>query len=309
LLAEATTPLVIGVHVQHRVTDKLALISGVPGTQQLRIALADDARMVNAVDVSLPFAMGYQATPELYLQLDTKLAQLNISDSTNAFIGRDITPVLFTAIYNAIPALGIQAAIGSDLDDVKVDGKTAIESDPDPPRNGPSGDPAWDHGRSASGASNMLPLNAWDEEPSASSRAIARLRVATTLLAEAATPLTIGVHVQYSVTDKLALISGVPGTQQLRIALADDARMANPVDVSLPFAMGYQATPELRLQLDSELVQLDISDSTNAFIRTGRTAHVPRRARVYSSLMPALRVLDTATGMSGHVRGSPSSAS
>jgi hypothetical protein len=115
LLAEAATPLMIGVHVQYSVTDKLALITGTPGTQQLRIALAEDAMMTKPIDVSVPVAVGYQATPELYLQLDTKLAQFDIKDSANVFIGADATPVLFTAVYNVVPALDVQAAIGTDL--------------------------------------------------------------------------------------------------------------------------------------------------------------------------------------------------
>jgi hypothetical protein len=115
LLAEAATPLMIGVHVQYSVTDKLALISGTPGAQQLRIGLAEDATMVRPIDFSLPFAVGYQVTPALYLQLDTKLAQFDIKDSANVFIGADATPVLLTAVYNVVPALDVQAAVGTDF--------------------------------------------------------------------------------------------------------------------------------------------------------------------------------------------------
>ncbi|HEU4614370.1 MAG TPA: hypothetical protein VFS15_19880, partial [Kofleriaceae bacterium] len=114
-LGEVATPLMLGVHVQYNVTDTLALISGYAGTQQIRIALSEDDAMATPADLSLPIAVGYQATPELYLQVDTKLAQFDLHDSANAFIGADMTPVSLTAVYNVINALDVQAAIGTDL--------------------------------------------------------------------------------------------------------------------------------------------------------------------------------------------------
>jgi len=121
LLGEAATPLMIGVHVQYSATDKLALSTGTPGSQQLRVGLAEDAAMAKPIDFSLPVAVGYQATPELYVQLDTKLAQFDIKDSANVFIGADATPVLFTAVYNVVPALDVQAAVGTDLSNEPAD--------------------------------------------------------------------------------------------------------------------------------------------------------------------------------------------
>jgi hypothetical protein len=122
-LGEAATPLLLGVHAQYNFTPTIALISGYAGTQQLKISVAgvdadgDPSTMgeVSPIDIGLPIAVGYQPTEELYLQLDTKLATVNISDSANAFIFADATPVLLTAVYNVIPALDVQAAIGTDL--------------------------------------------------------------------------------------------------------------------------------------------------------------------------------------------------
>src|SRR5690606_26487201 len=54
---------------------------------------------------------------------------------------------------------------------------------------------------------------------------VARVRGGYDTLGEAATPLMVGVHAQYTATPWLALISGAPGTQQLRISLAEDAAM------------------------------------------------------------------------------------
>jgi hypothetical protein len=105
----------VGLHVQYNITPWLAVISGTPGTQQVRISLSEDQDMLKPVDIGLPLGIGVQPTNELYLQLDTKLAQVALSESENVVIGRDATPLTLTAVYNVINALDVQAAIGTDL--------------------------------------------------------------------------------------------------------------------------------------------------------------------------------------------------
>jgi hypothetical protein len=119
LLAEEARPLLIGAHAAFNVTDKIAIISGIPGQQQLRISLAGD---VKPIDFSLPIGVGVQVTPLLYFQLDTKLAQIKIADSANVFIGSDTTPVALTATYNVIPALDVLAGVAMDLTPVEPAG-------------------------------------------------------------------------------------------------------------------------------------------------------------------------------------------
>lgn len=114
-LDSVATPLLAGVHVQYNFTPTIAIISGYAGTEQIRVSLSEDAMMAKPIDISLPIALGYQPTPELYLQLDTKLAQINLHDSANAFIGADTTPAALTVVYNVINALDVQAAIATDL--------------------------------------------------------------------------------------------------------------------------------------------------------------------------------------------------
>lgn len=114
-LGSAATPLGIGVHAQYNVTPWLAIISGVPGTQQLRITLEDTDEMTKPIDVSLPLGIGVQPTETLYLQLDTKAIQFALSDSETLVFGRDIVPVALTVVWNAIPALDLQAAVATDL--------------------------------------------------------------------------------------------------------------------------------------------------------------------------------------------------
>jgi len=111
--------LQVGLHAQYNATPKLAFISGIPGTEHLRFTLtapevAPGIDTPKPIDFSLPFGIGFQATPELYFQLDTKLFQIDISDSQTLWIGDDITPLTLTGVYNVIPRLDVQAAVGLD---------------------------------------------------------------------------------------------------------------------------------------------------------------------------------------------------
>jgi hypothetical protein len=110
-LADAALPLAVGMHVQYNATDWLAVISGVPATQQLQLAVADDQVSMFGV----PLGLGVQPTDTLYLQLDTRLAQVALSNGTTTVIGRDVTPISLTAVYNVIQPLDVQAAVATDL--------------------------------------------------------------------------------------------------------------------------------------------------------------------------------------------------
>jgi hypothetical protein len=108
----AANPLRLGVQVQYNVTDRIAVIT--PG-QQLVLALADDDMGNRPVFLQLPAAIGVQATPELYLQLDTTLAAINIAKSSNAWFGADSTPLALTLVYNAVPAVDLIGSIALNL--------------------------------------------------------------------------------------------------------------------------------------------------------------------------------------------------
>ncbi|CAN5923404.1 hypothetical protein BH11MYX3_BH11MYX3_35840 [soil metagenome] len=125
-LASDPLPLSLGVHVQYNITPTVALISGAPGTQPLRFALAKTAADTRPIDISLPFGIGVQPAPTFYLQLDTKLAQLSLHDSDTVLIGRDVAPFSLTAVWNAIPALDLQAAVGTDLMNAPGDALTFL---------------------------------------------------------------------------------------------------------------------------------------------------------------------------------------
>lgn len=114
-LGRAAMPLQIGLHAQYNVTPWLAIISGTPGSEQFRVSLADTAEMKKPVDISLPIGIGLQATRTLYLQLDTKLLQLELSESETLVAGKDILPLALTVVWNVISALDVQAAIATDV--------------------------------------------------------------------------------------------------------------------------------------------------------------------------------------------------
>jgi hypothetical protein len=109
LLDDEAIPYSLGVHVQYNALPWLAVITGAPGTEQVRFASP------GTVDLSLPLAVGVQVSPVVYMQLDTKLAQIALHDSDNMMLGADTTPVALTAVWNAWHALDVQAAIGTDL--------------------------------------------------------------------------------------------------------------------------------------------------------------------------------------------------
>lgn len=107
LASEAMNPLALGAHAQYNITPKLCVLT--PGGQ-LAFGLSDP----NPISFNAPVAVGVQPTPELYLQLDTKLAQINVKDSASAYLFADTTPIALTAIYNAIPALDLMAVMSVD---------------------------------------------------------------------------------------------------------------------------------------------------------------------------------------------------
>jgi len=82
--------------------------------------------MAKPIDFGLPIAVGYQPTEELYLQVDTKLATINIHDSANTLIGKDTTPAALTVVYNVINALDVQAALATDLSNSPGDALTFL---------------------------------------------------------------------------------------------------------------------------------------------------------------------------------------
>lgn len=128
--AYGLTPLAIGAQVRYLVTEKISLTTGSPSAPifpmgasipglggtvpQLAIGLQDGTPVV----LRLPVGVGFQATPELYLQLDTNLTNIVISEgdymAESTFIFSDSTPLNLTATYNAMPALDVIGGLSFD---------------------------------------------------------------------------------------------------------------------------------------------------------------------------------------------------
>ncbi len=110
---------------------------------------------------------------------------------------------------------------------------------------------------------------------------IARAGTGYDLLAEGVSPLYVGAQAQYNVSDKLAVYT--PG-KQLNITLDGDVK---PVYLALPVGVGYQATPELWARLDTNIANIEISDSATGFIFAD---FIPLTASIIYNLQPALDI-------------------
>jgi hypothetical protein len=119
---------------------------------------------------------------------------------------------------------------------------------------------------------------------------IARARAGYHFHDEALNPLRLGAHVQYNVTDKIALIT--PG-QQLVLSLAETGgdvpgeAAVRPMFVQLPVALGFQPTHALYLQLDTVLGRVKIADTETAFFGADET---PLALTAFYAVLPEFDV-------------------
>lgn len=99
--ASAARPLRLGVQAQYNATPKVAIVShdlGL-GNAGLAIGLSGDKKPVIA---TLPVGVAFQATPTLWVELDTALASsISISNASTLTIA-DLTPALATAVFNTL---------------------------------------------------------------------------------------------------------------------------------------------------------------------------------------------------------------
>ena len=67
----------------------------------------------NAVAVALPVGVGFQASPELFVQVDTTLATFSLEENgVNTFIGADVTPLDLTVYFSPTNQWDISAGAG-----------------------------------------------------------------------------------------------------------------------------------------------------------------------------------------------------
>lgn len=107
--ADGISPLVAGADIQYNLNDKMAIISP---PQHLTITLDGD---VKPVFLSLPVGFAFQATPMVYLEALTNIADIEISDYETQFIFADGLPLNLMAFYSPSNQMDIGVGFGIDL--------------------------------------------------------------------------------------------------------------------------------------------------------------------------------------------------
>jgi hypothetical protein len=105
LFASAALPLQLGVNLQYKLTDTVAVYTG---ARQLEIGL--DAP--NPVTLHLPVGVGVQAARPVFVGVATTLASFDLHSSANSFLFKDGIPLGAQAFYSLSSALDLYALIG-----------------------------------------------------------------------------------------------------------------------------------------------------------------------------------------------------
>ncbi|MEO6775515.1 MAG: outer membrane beta-barrel protein [Kofleriaceae bacterium] len=112
-----------GLGVRYMLTDKVAVYTGspiAPGPlgQHLSIGLNNSG----PITFDIPVGVALQATPQVYAYLQTDVARLGISNSSNAFLFADFIPLDLGVYYTASKALDVGAFLNlPDLKNAKFD--------------------------------------------------------------------------------------------------------------------------------------------------------------------------------------------
>ncbi|MDQ3370110.1 MAG: hypothetical protein M3680_32230 [Myxococcota bacterium] len=107
--SENALPLAIGVEAQLKLGSKLALFT--PG-HQLSFGLEDP----NAILLDLPIGLGYQASRNLFLDIQTTIARIALSEGETSVWGADFIPITLEAFYSVTNAVDFGVTFSDDLD-------------------------------------------------------------------------------------------------------------------------------------------------------------------------------------------------
>jgi hypothetical protein len=105
---EALFPLVLGADFKYLLNEKMAVV--VPG-HHLYIGLEEP----NAIILDLPVGFGFQATDNIYAQVDTSLATIGIKDADNVIFGADAIPLQVMGFFSPNNTMDIGAGISTDV--------------------------------------------------------------------------------------------------------------------------------------------------------------------------------------------------
>lgn len=106
-LAEGLAPLEVGSLIWYAITDKIAVYS-VPA---ISIALEEADGGFRPVFLSVPAIVALQATPNIYAEVATQIATIDISDSANGFFGADFIPLEVTGFFSPNNMLDVGAGV------------------------------------------------------------------------------------------------------------------------------------------------------------------------------------------------------
>ncbi len=112
---EGLAPLGIGSLIWYTISDTMAVYT----CPALTVALEEVAPDVTPIFLSLPVTFALQATTNIYAELSTELASIEISDSETLLFGADYVPASVTAIFSPDNKLDIGA--GLSWDDISDD--------------------------------------------------------------------------------------------------------------------------------------------------------------------------------------------
>lgn len=127
LADEGVAPLELGSLFWYTLSDAFAVYA-IPSLTVTLSEIDDGAGGVRPVFVSLPVAAAFQPTPNIYLELGTELASIEIADSETLIFGADYVPVELAALYSPGAALdvGVGVSWGDVVDDAGSVGLLAL---------------------------------------------------------------------------------------------------------------------------------------------------------------------------------------
>lgn len=121
-----TAAIAVGADIRYKVTPKIFLGTPInkPGLVITVKGIDILGTTIAPIFFELPFAVGFQATPQLAIQVNTLLAHFKINDSggANTFVGADFIPLNADILYGLSNKMDIR--INLNLGDLKTIGDT-----------------------------------------------------------------------------------------------------------------------------------------------------------------------------------------
>jgi hypothetical protein len=112
-LGEVLGPVVVGPQIQFNLSSQLAIVSPASWLVINIDAAEDDGP--TPIFLNLPVGVLFQASPQLFLQVDTTIATIDISDSDNAVFGADFVPLTLTVGFTPSKNLDVGVTVFDEL--------------------------------------------------------------------------------------------------------------------------------------------------------------------------------------------------